>query len=417
VPRRPSSRLLVALAAPITLVAAVLPQVSAAVPAESAARPTGSSAAAAAVAMASVATVAPRATATRLVSGLVRPVLVRSARDGSGRLFVVEQAGRVRVIRGRSIIGTYLDIRRLVSSGGERGMLGLAFAPDFVTSHLLWVTYTRGDGALVLARFRTARASSPTVAASSRRTILVIPHPRFANHNGGDIAFGPDGYLYLGTGDGGGSGDAANNAQNLGSLLGKMLRLDVRCAGHLYCSPASNPLTRSTRYRHEIWMWGLRNPWRWSFDTTGALWIGDVGQDRYEEIDAVARAHQRGANFGWSCREAAHVYKAARCSSGVRYVAPVLELCHPASVGGCPAARGAEAIIGGYVYRGRATPGAVGTYVFGDYVTGRIWTYRGGTVSRPTALAGVAGFGVDAGREMYAVTMTGGLYRIGFTRA
>jgi len=254
------------------------------------------------------------------------------------------------------------------------------------------------------------------VVASSRRTILVIPHPGFANHNGGNIAFGPDGYLYLGTGDGGSGGDPSNNAQNLRRLLGKMLRLDVRCAGHLYCSPADNPWAKSKVYRHEIWMWGLRNPWRWSFDGSTML-IGDVGQGRYEEIDAVVRARQKGRNMGWSCREGAHVYRADRCNPRTQYQAPTIEMCHPDSVSGCAANRGAEAIIGGYVYRGSASPSAVGTYVFGDYVTGRIWTYRGRTLGAAVPLAGVSGFGIDDGREIYAVTLSGGLYRIGFAAA
>ena len=358
----------------------------------------------------------PRVTTTRVATGLVSPVLVRSANDGTARLFVVEQAGRVRVVSGGRITGTYLDIRSLVRSGGEQGMLGLAFAPDFAKSHLLWVTYTRGDGALVLARFTAASTTSPNVSTGTRRTILVVPHPLNTNHNGGNIAFGPDGYLYLGTGDGGGSGDPANNAQNLRRLLGKMLRLNVRCAGHLYCRPASNPWATSTKYRHEIWMWGLRNPWRWSFDTNGTLYIGDVGQYKYEEIDIVPASRQKGANLGWTCREANHVFNSARCNSQARYLAPTLEICH-VDVRGCPLSIGAEAVIGGYVYRGTAKVSARGTYVYGDYVTGRVWAYRGGVRSLPTALAGVSGFGTGNDREIYAVTLRGGLYRIGFTGA
>ncbi len=355
-----------------------------------------------------------RLTASRVVSGLVSPVLVRSASDGLSRLFVVEQAGRVRTVSGRAITGTYLDIRSLVRSGGERGLLGLAFAPDFARSHLLWVTYTRGDGALVLARFSARSATSASVIPSSRRTILVVPHPGHANHNGGDIAFGPDGYLYLGTGDGGGQGDPLGNAASLRSLLGKMLRINVRCTGHLYCSPATNPFVRSASARHEIWMTGLRNPWRWSFDINGAQWIGDVGQNKYEEIDAIAASRARGINLGWSCREGKHFYNTTRCRRGTAYVAPALELCHPDGVTGCLSSRAAEAVIGGYVYRGSAYASARGTYVLGDYVTGRIWSYRNAVLGSPSALAGISGFGTDDNREIYAVTLTGSLYRIGF---
>jgi len=355
-----------------------------------------------------------RLTAVRVTSGLVSPVLVRSANDGTSRLFVVEQAGRVRTVLGSTVTGTYLDLRSIVTSGGERGLLGLAFPKDFAKSRLLWVSYTRSDGALVIARFQARSATSSSVALSTRRTVMVIPHPVNANHNGGNIDFGADGYLYIGTGDGGSAGDPPNNAQSLRSLLGKMLRVNVRCAaGPTYCVPPTNPYARSTTARHEIWMYGLRNPWRWSFDTNGAQWIGDVGQDRYEEIDAISAASAKRRNLGWSCREGKHVYNAGRCRSTATYTGPVMELCHP-SISGCAASRAGEAIIGGYVYRGATYPSALGTYVFGDYVTGKIWPYRSGLLGTPTALAGVSGFGIQDNREIYAVTLDGGLYRIGF---
>jgi glucose/arabinose dehydrogenase len=356
-----------------------------------------------------------RVTALRVASGLVNPVLVRSANDGTSRLFVVEQAGRIRTVVGSTVTGTYLDLSSIVTSGGERGLLGLAFPKDFATSHLLWVSYTRSDGALVVARFQARSATSPSVLLSTRRTVIVIPHPVNANHNGGNIDFGADGYLYLGTGDGGSAGDPHNNAQSLRSLLGKMLRVNVRCAtGPAYCIPPTNPYATSRKARREIWMSGLRNPWRWSFDTNGTQWIGDVGQGKYEEIDAISATSAKRRNLGWSCREGKHVYNASRCRSTTAYTAPVLELCHPDSVSGCTSGRAAEAIIGGYVYRGATYPSAVGTYVFGDYVTGKIWAYRSGLLGVPTALVGVSGFGVQDNREIYAVTLGGGLYRIGF---
>ena len=245
-----------------------------------------------------------RLTATRVATGLVNPVLVRSANDGTNRLFVVEQAGRIRTVVGSTITGTYLDLRSVVTSGGERGLLGLAFPRDFATYHYFWVSYTRSDGALVIARFQARSAGSPTVLVGTRRIVMVIPHPTYANHNGGDIAFGADGYLYIGTGDGGSGGDPRNNAQSLRSLLGKMLRVNVRCAvSYVYCVPPTNPYATSTVARHEIWMYGLRNPWRWSFDTNGNQWIGDVGQGRYEEIDAISATSAKRRNLGWSCRE------------------------------------------------------------------------------------------------------------------
>jgi glucose/arabinose dehydrogenase len=354
-----------------------------------------------------------RVTATKVVGGLSSPILVRSAPDGSSRLYVVEQGGRVRLYKKGKLRGTYLDIRSIVRAGGEQGLLGLAFAPDFATSRYLFVTYTRGDGALVLARFRAPTASAKKVSTATRKTILVVPHPGATNHNGGDIAFGRDGFLYLGTGDGGSGGDPSNNAQNRRSLLGKMLRIDVRCAKATYCIPSSNPYATSSTYKKQIWMVGLRNPWRWSFDVDGTQWIADVGQDGYEEVTAVSRAQARGANLGWSCREGKHVYDSGRCASGTTYLTPQLELCHPEK-NGCQATRSGESVIGGYVYRGRSFPSAVGTYVLADFITGYLWPARGSSLGTPSRLANVTGFGLNDKREIYATTYAGGLYRIGF---
>ena len=405
-------------AIPVAVLAAVFASVAATAPSAVAVQPSTSSRAGAVISTPAAVAPAPvsrlRVVPSLVLSELVSPVLVRSAADGTSRLFVVEQAGRVRSVVGRKVTGTFLDIRSIVASGGERGLLGLAFAPDFATSHLLWVTYTRADGALVLARFTAPSATAGAVLASSRRTVLVVPHPGAENHNGGDIAFGPDGYLYLGTGDGGGGGDPAGNGQNLHYLLGKMLRIDVRCSGHLYCVPATNPYIASATARHEIWMSGLRNPWRWSFDTNGAQWIGDVGQDAYEEVDLIPAGTGARRNLGWSCREGKHIFNASRCKPGVAYTSPVVELCHPDSVPGCPSARAAEALIGGYVYRGATFPAAEGTYVLGDYVTGRVWPLRSGVLGVPTPLSGVSGFGLQDDRELYAVTLSGQLYRLGF---
>ena len=413
--RMPRTRTAFAICAALTAVVSVLPATTAsgtALPAAAPALVTSSSLAVPSV----LATPVPnlRLTLSKVVTGLVNPVLVRSANDGTSRLFVVEQGGRVRTVSGTSITGTYLDLTSLVTSGGERGLLGLAFAPDFARSRLLWVSYTRADGALVVARFQAASATAAAVSLRTRHQVLVVPHPSYSNHNGGDIAFGPDGYLYLGTGDGGSGGDPRNNAQSLRSLLGKMLRIDVRCASSTYCIPRTNPYYTSRTARREILMSGLRNPWRWSFDTNGNQWIGDVGQSRYEEIDVIPAGTAARRNLGWSCREGARTYLASRCSSKIAYTAPSLVMCHPDSVAGCRTRSAAEAIIGGYVYRGSGYRSAVGTYVFGDYVTGRIWAFRNGVLGTPTALAGVAGFGVQDNKEIYAVTLAGGLYRVGF---
>lgn len=352
-----------------------------------------------------------RLSAATVGTGLVSPVSVTSADDGSSRLFVVEQAGRVVAVR-RGVLSTYLDIRGLVRSGSEQGMLGLAFAPDFASSHLLWVTYTRADGALVLDRFTAASATAASVDPATRHTVLVVPHPTYGNHNGGAIAFGPGGYLFLGTGDGGGGGDPGNNAQNGRSLLGKMLRIDVRCASSTYCIPPTNPFATSTTVRKEIWLTGLRNPWRWSFDGR-VQWIGDVGQSRWEEIDAVSTTTMAGRNLGWSCREGTHTYNASRCRT-VSYLQPVAQLCHLDAVSGCRSSTAGEAIIGGHVYRGPVFPAFQGTYVFGDFVAGRIWPYKNGVIGVPSSLPQVAGFGVDDNQELYAVTLSGRLVHVKF---
>lgn len=349
-------------------------------------------------------------------SGFVNPVLVTSANEGSDRLYVVEKAGRIRWVKYGRIGGTYLDIRSLVSDSGEQGLLGLAFAPDFRASRLLWVSYTNSSGALVVARFRAATATATSVSAASRVTVLTVPHPSYQNHNGGNIAFGPDGKLYIGTGDGGGGGDPSANGQDLTSLSGKILRIDVRCGTAVYCRPSDNPYAGSTsRNAQLVWMRGLRNPWRWSFDTNGVIWIGDVGQDKYEEVTYLPRNMQKGANLGWSCWEARSRFNPSRCSSTATYRFPQLVVCHPANAGDCPAGRTGESMTGGFVYRGTQYPAALGTYVFADFVTGKMWGYRAGDGWTPShALGNVTGFGLTDNREIYAVTYGGGLYKVGF---
>jgi Glucose / Sorbosone dehydrogenase len=361
------------------------------------------------VAPAAVAPSSLRVVPRKVLGGLVSPVLVTSARDGVNRLYVVELAGRVRIVQNGAVSGTYLDIRGLVTDGGERGLLGLAFSSGFQTSRYLYVTYTRSDGALVLARFRAPSSTATRVDPATRKVLLVVPHPTYSNHNGGNIAFGRDGYLYLGTGDGGGGGDPFDNAQDLTSLSGKILRLDVSkaCGSTAYCVPPTNPYAGQSPRRGEIWMSGVRNPWRWSFDTDGTIYVADVGQDRREEVTILGPADQSGRDLEWSYKEGRLVYDASRERAGRLYRSPTIQLCHDSSC------RFGESITGGFVYRGSAYPDAVGLYVFGDFVSGRLWGYRGGWT--PAALlARVTGFGLDDAREMYAVTIDGGLYRIRF---
>lgn len=348
----------------------------------------------------------------KVASGLSQPTQVLSAADGRSRLFVVEKPGTVRTYTGGRVRARpYLNIARRVLNDGEGGLLSVAFDPKFRTTHRLWLTYTRGDGNLVLARMRASSAGAGHVPARSLRTVLVVEHKVNRNHYGGQLMFGPDGYLYMGTGDGGGAGDPFNAAQDLSSLKGKILRLDVSrsCGKRRYCVPRSNPFAGATQGRGEIWLRGLRNPWRFSFDPKSrALWIGDVGQDAYEEVTKVSASPQR-RNLGWSCREANHFYLRSRCLAPRTYLGPDIVVPHPQG----------ESITGGFVYRGQRYTGLMtGTYVFGDYVTARVWLYHPGgrKVLQPQRLgsgqAGPTSFGVDDNREIWAVTYGGGLYRM-----
>jgi len=343
----------------------------------------------------------------RLTTQLNQPVQVVSARDRSQRLFIVEKAGLVRIwSHGRVLPRPYLNITRRVSSVGERGLLSIAFPPNFAQRPFVYADYTRRDGDIVVARFRASSTRAATLDPATGRTVLRIEHSANTNHNGGQLMFGAGGSLYIGVGDGGGEGDPYHSGQNKSSLLGKILRIDVgrSCGTHRYCVPPSNPFAGKTPGRGEIWLTGLRNPWRFSFDSlTHNLWIGDVGQDAWEEIDRIG-PRAGGANLGWSCWEANARYNASQCRPGVTYRFPLIAVPHPQ----------AEAIIGGFVYRGRVFPRAVGTYVFGDNTTGSVWTYLPGQRRhlQSQRLPGLAGFGVGDQQEIYAVTLGGGLWRM-----
>ncbi|TAK69514.1 MAG: glucose/sorbosone dehydrogenase-like protein [Actinomycetota bacterium] len=360
-----------------------------------------------------------RLTFTPVRGGLRQPTDVVATADGTGRLLVAERRGTVRLIRhGKLRSRPYLDLRRVVNAAGnEQGLLGLAVDPQFSRKPRLWVTYTRGDGALVLARVRaTSYRALPR--RSSLTVVLVVKHPAYDNHNGGDLAFGPDGYLYLGTGDGGGAGDPRNNAQNPRSLSGKLLRLDVThsCHRKAYCIPPSNPFLGRPGMKKQIWLTGLRNPWRFSFDaTTGDLWIADVGQNRWEEVDRV-RPSQGGADLGWSCREGDAAYDAGHCRPGVASLAPVATLCHPGAVAGCTRSTGGQSLTGGYVYWGAAYAAvAAGTYVSVDWATGTALLVRDGTSATSASTPGVTAFGQTETGELVAVTYDGRLMSVGFT--
>ncbi len=348
-----------------------------------------------------------------VASGFQHPTQVTSANDGSGRLFVVEQGGTIRVVQGGvRQPGYFLDIRSWVASGGERGLLGLAFHPDFATNHQFFVYYTRNGGDIVVMRFTAGAPGTPTPK-STAAALMVIEHSAASNHNGGSMAFGPDGLLYIGVGDGGGAGDPGNDAQEKTStLLGKLLRIDVDGTGNgkygRYRIPRSNPYAGDAKPGFgEIWAIGLRNPWRISFDrVAGRLYIGDVGQNRFEEIDREIKGYHGGRNYGWSPMEGKHCYKASRCPLAGDTL-PVAEYSH--SGGNC-------SITGGYVYRGPTQTALVGQYVFADYCSGRIWTMpaTGTTLTQrhgPTGIH-ITSFGEDEAGELYAVTSTGGLYQV-----
>jgi glucose/arabinose dehydrogenase len=354
---------------------------------------------------------------TVVAGGLSSPVDLVSPKDGTHRLFIVEQTGTVRIVKnGRLLPGAFLDLRSAVSTGSEQGLLGLAFHPAFASNRKFYVDYTDLNGNTVIREYRASTTSPNLTESGSGRTILQIRQP-YPNHNGGDIVFGPDGYLYIGMGDGGSAGDPGSRAQSLSSLLGKMLRIDVNgTAGtRHYRIPAGNPYAGTTGL-DEIWQRGLRNPWRFSFDAaTGALWIGDVGQNRYEEVDRALRTSSgagRGVNWGWRVMEGFHCYNPGFGCSTLGKRLPLLEYSHDAN-GRC-------AIVGGFVYRGSAIPSLTGWYLFGDDCSGEVLAVPSTASSQPTpvTLFGtgsgrvVSSFGQDWAGELYVVDLRGTVFRI-----
>jgi len=352
---------------------------------------------------------------TIVASGLQAPVHVTHAGDGTNRLFVVEQGGSIRIIKDGAVLSTpFLNISGKVLYGGEQGLLSVAFPPDYATSGQFYVYYTNyptypGDN--VVARYRVT--ANPDVAdPTSEQIVLRIPHPTHENHNGGQLQFGPDGYLYVGPGDGGSGGDPNGNGQRLDTWLGKVLRLDVRGVP-TYTIPASNPFTQTVGARPEIWAYGLRNPWRFSFDRlTADLYIGDVGQGAWEEIDFQAAGEASGVNYGWNCREGSHTYyTGAPCNDPLRLAAlrdPIAEYGHNLGL----------SVTGGYVYRGTQNPALQGHYFYADHVYGRIWSLyqmSPGVWSIPQELMDTtlnfSTFGEDMNGELYVADYSGGTIR------
>lgn len=344
-----------------------------------------------------------------VAAGLQQPVGLTHAGDGSGRLFVVEKGGRIRIVRDGAVLPQpFLDIGdRVGSSGFEQGLLGLAFAPDYARSGFFYVNDTDPRGDTVVERYR-ASGDPDRADPTSGEVVLTLDQP-FANHNGGQLAFGPDGYLWIGTGDGGSGGDPFGNAQNGQTLLGKMLRLDVT-RGQPYAVPPDNPFVADPGVLDEIWALGLRNPWRYSFDRqTGDLYIGDVGQNAWEEVDFVPADSAGGLNFGWNIMEGRHCFLSQGCDAG-GLVLPVAEY----SLSGAHCS-----VIGGHVYRGQAFPQMQGVYLFADFCSGFLWSLTrpagGGWAMTELARTGLnpASLGEDEEGEVYLVDMSGGgLYRL-----
>jgi glucose/arabinose dehydrogenase len=355
---------------------------------------------------------APGAVKLALVrGGLGDALLVTHAPGESGRLYVVLQSGRVLVLQGRRVLpAPFLDLSSRISSGGEQGLLGLAFHPGYARNGRFFVNYTdtRGDTRVVEYR----RGADGRARPGSARVLLTIDQPA-ANHNGGHLAFGPDGHLYIATGDGGGGGDPQRAGQRLNTLLGKLLRIDVdrRPGGRPYAIPAGNPF-RAAGQRREIYAYGLRNPWRFSFDrATGDLWIGDVGQGEREEINFRPARRAAGTNFGWNAFEGSARYPGGGPVTGRAPVAPVSEYTH-SSGDGC-------SVTGGYVYRGAAVPALRGRYVYADFCTGKVWSMRAGprpgdvreiTAGLGRSLSSVTSFGEGPAGELYVIG-SGSLYR------
>jgi glucose/arabinose dehydrogenase len=343
------------------------------------------------------------------VGNFSSPVYVTAPKGDNSRVFVVERAGRIMLVKnGKQLSAPFLDIRGDVSSGGERGLLSMAFAPDYAQSGNFYIYYTDHGGNIRVQEL--GRSSNPDRAdPSTRRQVLFQDHSSFPNHNGGQLQFGPDGDLYIGVGDGGSEGDPLGHGQSLSTLLAKILRIDPNASGgRAYSIPNGNPFVSQRGARSEIYSYGLRNPWRFSFDrVTGDLTIGDVGQDKFEEIDFEPKGQAAGANFGWKGYEGFHRYSSVQVSGN--YEKPVLVRSHKS--GFC-------AIVGGYVVRDRSLPGLYGRYLYGDNCDSGIYSAKlsaghatgGRTLS--VRVKGLSSFGEDARGRIYLASLAGPVYRL-----
>ncbi len=355
-----------------------------------------------------------------LVDSFVDPVYLTAPPADSHRLFVVEQAGRVMVLANDSTQATgprtFLDLTGQISAGGERGLLSVAFHPQYASNGRFYVYFTASNGDIRIVRYNVSSSNPDSADPATADTVLKVAHPTYGNHNGGQLQFGPDSMLWIGTGDGGGGGDPDGNGQDRHSLLGKMLRLDVNGASG-YAIPTDNPFATDTSGAPEVWSGGLRNPWRFSFDRqTGDLYIADVGQDRWEEVNVVSTANGRGrgANYGWNRMEGTHCYPQDpnEACNKAGLVQPVTDYIH---------AFGACSVTGGYVYRGPTVPALLGFYVYADHCAGFVqaFKYTGSGItdlrdisSRVSPGGSISSFGEDARGDVYIMTLNGPVYRI-----
>lgn len=354
---------------------------------------------------------------TPIVSGLSSPVDISSTGDGTNRLFIVQQTGQIRILSSGALLpASFLDITPLLTTGGERGLLSIAFHPDYETNRYFFVYYTNLNGDITIARYQADAVNPNQTDPLSGVVLINIPKP-FGNHNGGDLNFGPDGYLYFATGDGGSGGDPNNLAQNGNSLLGKMIRIDVNnfSTPPYYTIPPDNPYVNNPLVDDHIWAIGLRNPWRWSFDRlTNDMWIADVGQGAWEEVNYRAAGTNGGVNYGWRCYEGNAAYNTAGCLPQSSYVSPVFEYPHVFTTGGF-------SITGGFVYRGPEYSVLQGKYICADYVSGNVWmVYPNGsggwTSARQGGLPGnISSFGEAENGALYAVSLGGTVFKVDVT--
>lgn len=351
----------------------------------------------------------------KILSGLSSPVDIKNAGDGSQRLFIVEQPGKIKIYKNGSVLTKpFLDLTAMVRyRGGEQGLLSVAFHPQYKNNGVFFVYYNNTNGDITLARYLVSKTNPDVADASSGVILFSRPKPGdYSNHNGGTLQFGKDGYLYLSIGDGGGSGDPFRNGQNGQTFYGKMLRLDVNVRNAPYYKiPPDNPFVNDPNVLDEIYYLGLRNPWKWSFDReTREAWIGDVGQDSIEEID-FRKPAGAGANFGWSCYEGTHSFNTNNCKARSNYVFPVFQYHHDQTNGG-------ECVIGGYVYRGTKFTQLNGYYICADYISNNAWKIKpdgaGGwkVFLQKNVPAGIISFGENEVGELFASTSAGDIYHI-----